>query len=363
MAVIIIASRLDYHAAVVAWALEEVGHQVVFWESSGCSPNRQGTIEVDENTNICIGELTLSSSDTVWLRRPQPVDISEHLFYADKKFVTNETNAFFMSFLYQLEVSGIRCVNPCSVAKFIEHKTVQLVLARRAGFSVPHTIFGNNGRAISKFLDKHSNNIVHKSFLPHLWGNNDSGGAASTQTFDLGTSGAYYESLYALCPGIYQERICKVLDVRLVMMGANLCAFALRTSHGDLDWRTCSNKNNTRVEAIEIPSGVRVAVHRFTNETHLVFGSFDFAVDQRGQWWFLEVNEGGQFLWLDDWEPTCGLLQQFVQFLIYGSHVAIGTNRAMTLREWPSLADFPYPETAFDCLLPSQERFISIEDN
>ena len=35
------------------------------------------------------------------------------------------------------------------------------------------------------------------------------------------------------------------------------------------------------------------------NEFRLNFGAFDFIVDERGKWIFLEVNPNGQWLWLE----------------------------------------------------------------
>ena len=37
----------------------------------------------------------------------------------------------------------------------------------------------------------------------------------------------------------------------------------------------------------------------FAAKSGIACGSFDFAIDNQDRWWFLEVNEGGQFLWLD----------------------------------------------------------------
>ena len=45
------------------------------------------------------------------------------------------------------------------------------------------------------------------------------------------------------------------------------------------------------------------------------YGSFDFAVDGDGQWWFLEVNEGGQFLWLDAFNCNLHVQEKFLAFL------------------------------------------------
>jgi hypothetical protein len=45
---------------------------------------------------------------------------------------------------------------------------------------------------------------------------------------------------------------------------------------------------------------VAVGVRALLARLRLRYGALDFSVDERGQWWFLEVNPSGQWLWLDE---------------------------------------------------------------
>jgi hypothetical protein len=38
-------------------------------------------------------------------------------------------------------------------------------------------------------------------------------------------------------------------------------------------------------------------------------------VDREGVWWFLEVNQAGQFLWIDDLQPDYGVYEPMLRFL------------------------------------------------
>ena len=38
---------------------------------------------------------------------------------------------------------------------------------------------------------------------------------------------------------------------------------------------------------------------RYLRHMGLNFGAFDFIVDNNGQWWFLECNPNGQWLWME----------------------------------------------------------------
>lgn len=48
----------------------------------------------------------------------------------------------------------------------------------------------------------------------------------------------------------------------------------------------------------------------------IVTGSFDFAIEENGKYVFFEVNEQGQFLWMERHCPQLPVLDMFTKFLI-----------------------------------------------
>ena len=120
----------------------------------------------------------------------------------------------------------------------------------------------------------------------------------------------------AFCPGIYQRLVEKVFDVRLMQLGEELRAFAVYSP--SLDWRPDSTTGVARLEEVAVPVPLAAKVRKFVADAGLAFGCFDFAVDGEGEWWFLEVNESGQFLWIDHLLPGAGLFEQFLQYLAGG---------------------------------------------
>jgi hypothetical protein len=54
------------------------------------------------------------------------------------------------------------------------------------------------------------------------------------------------------------------------------------------------------------------------SELGLVFGCFDLIVTPKGEYVFLEVNEMGAFLWIEERLPELELLDAFCEFLIQG---------------------------------------------
>ena len=51
----------------------------------------------------------------------------------------------------------------------------------------------------------------------------------------------------------------------------------------------------------------------------LAFGAFDVIVTPEDEYVFLEVNEQGQFLWLEEFNPDFKMLDIFIQYMLQGS--------------------------------------------
>jgi hypothetical protein len=68
----------------------------------------------------------------------------------------------------------------------------------------------------------------------------------------------------------------------------------------------------------ELPAEVDARCRRLLHELGLVFGCIDLILTPSGEHVFLEVNEMGQFLWLDELCPEINTLAPFCQLLIQG---------------------------------------------
>ena len=50
---------------------------------------------------------------------------------------------------------------------------------------------------------------------------------------------------------------------------------------------------------MEAPNEIQMKVNVFMEKIGLEYGAFDFIVDPRGTWYFLEINCMGQWLWIE----------------------------------------------------------------
>src|SRR4029077_7714717 len=203
-----------------------------------------------------------------------------------------------------------------SASCLVRNKAVQLRLAGASGLKIPATLMSNSPAAVREFFDKYPNNAICKTFASHVWQQQGSEDLMVTETFSLNREELPGDDeVFTYSPAIYQEKVRKQFDVRAVLMGERVYSFAVRPAANSLDWRHDAALRKVVVERIATPAAVESGILRFAAAAGVCTGSLDFAVDRNGEWWFLEINEQGQFLWLDDLCQQAQLLEKFCAFL------------------------------------------------
>ena len=105
-----------------------------------------------------------------------------------------------------------------------------------------------------------------------------------------------YQEDIALTPVYIQNYIEKKYEVRLTLVDNQF--FGVKIIAGDLiDWRKSYESNQYSI--IEVPIAIKKQVANMMKAFGLHFGAFDFIVSKDEQWYFLEVNPNGQWLWLE----------------------------------------------------------------
>ena len=119
-------------------------------------------------------------------------------------------------------------------------------------------------------------------------------------------------------PGIYQPEIRKKYELRVTCFGDYIVAAKIDSqSHDDgkLDWRAIQG-NNLDIQPYKLPSIIENNLREFMRQAGIVFGSFDFIVTKDNEYIFLEVNEQGQFLWIEEFNPEFKMLDIFINFIL-----------------------------------------------
>ena len=314
MKILLLAHERDDHAAPVRWALTQAGYHSECHGGVSAVAGEHASLVfntgiVNSEPAVILGTMAVKRGDTVWFREPN-LPVPEPSVSPAAKFL-----GFWHEIVALLERLPARCINKPSATNLINNKAVQLLLAGKAGLRVPATVMSNAPAAVRKFFDQYPVGAVCKPFVPHIWQRQDSKDTAVAETFPLTREQLPADEVFTYAPAIYQQRIDKQFDVRTVLMGRHIYSFALRTPANSLDWRFDAAISNLDVQIILTPAEVENELLAFAQISGICFGSADFAVDRQGRWWFLEINEQGQFLWLEQYNPQAALLQKFCAFL------------------------------------------------
>ena len=235
----------------------------------------------------------------VWCRRPF-VELSlqeQQIDDIDFRIWKNEWNKTLLGLYNTLK--GLPWLNPLRKAYKGENKYFQMQLAQEIGFLVPETIISNDKRCLAEFVKKY-NGALLKLMSQEIYtiGENEVRGFYTNRITeeDLFRFGGAEEN-----PIVLQRYIDKLYEVRYTVVGKYhfVCRIDSQDSEqAKHDWRRYDIPHTPHV-AIVPPPDIQNKVTRFLNELSLEFGALDFIVSPTGEWFFLEINCMGQWLWIE----------------------------------------------------------------
>ncbi len=175
---------------------------------------------------------------------------------------------------------------PSILAK-TENKVFQLMYAIQNGLAIPVSFIGNINADFTRFCSGTS--IIKPISIGKVFTEN---GCELYQTSMLGK----IESDISLTPVYLQEYVHKSYEVRLTIIDNHM--FPVRIDcDNKVDWRR--DYSSHQYSLVEAPVSIVKSCLRMLQDFGLVYGAFDFIVDESGKWIFLEVNPNGQWLWLE----------------------------------------------------------------
>jgi len=255
-------------------------------------------------------------ADVVWLRRPTKPSLPDDMHPGDRQIAADECAMFNRDFYQQLAPNAF-WVNPINGARLANMKIAQLKCASALGLRIPETLASNDPQEIRSFLDLHRNAAIHKTFLPAVWEDGDN--TTLCFTSQVGIADLPDDDVLGLAPAIFQEQITKSYELRLTLFGATCIGAKLRSNeHPDakLDWR--AGGNQVPVEPYDVPRELQQQCFALLAKLGIVSGCVDLIVTPDGDTVFLEINQAGQWLWLEEYCPQLTLLDAFVDFLHEG---------------------------------------------
>ncbi|TAE80453.1 MAG: hypothetical protein EAZ74_03695 [Alphaproteobacteria bacterium] len=177
------------------------------------------------------------------------------------------------------------------------NKLIQLRRAEKH-FNVPKWIFSSEKSVISESFSWGNQSIIYKPLSASLIDLEDKLFAqAKPREIQLDQIIHYGES-DDTAPLFLQQRIDSVADIRVVIIGRKVFAVRIQKNSDILDSRLEWLDSAENYSLVQLPMALHDAILAYQAELGLNFGCMDFLVDKQGDYWFLEVNVGGQFSWL-----------------------------------------------------------------
>lgn len=323
---VVLTSEGDTHAQVVSSAWQALGGTVARIDTSRLltdeprsllldarPDNREGSRSTRLSVNPSGLDLTANGEGLrAWLRRTGLAH-STLADPQDRRFAEREAERFWQS---ALSVAWPQAfwVNRPRAAREAESKARQLREAADFGWKIPRTLMSNEPERIRAFVAALGGQAVYKPFGPFNWEEQDARLAihAHIVTADDLDDGAALRA----APGIYQEVIAKRADVRVTVFGRCVVAAEVSAdlSAGAIDWKSVP-PSRLVVRPMRLPPPVEDAVRGLMCRLDLRFGCLDLVRSREGEWVFLEINEAGQFLWVEEACPELPMLAHFCGLL------------------------------------------------
>jgi glutathione synthase/RimK-type ligase-like ATP-grasp enzyme len=324
MAVAIITEPFDVHTMAVSYGLKQFGTDVI--ELHPRSFAHEGGTSVELSAAGPRIRLYPSRSrafdgslECIWFRRVRATKVATTdgagKLFAEQEF--RELN----NGLWQCLSAQHFSVNKFAAQYYGANKLQQLLVAAEVGLHVPLTLMTNQMEDVIDLCGRARGPTVYKAFA----GSPIEGWPAGVR---LRTTILTQEHLAApeslqISPGIFQEYVEKDYEIRATCFGGLTFAAKLNSQStvlGKVDWRS-AEPEELKVEPVVLPQEVEGKLQRLLQKLDLVFGCVDLIVTKDGRYVFLEINQMGQFLWVERACPELRILDAFVSFLRH-SHQA-----------------------------------------
>lgn len=329
----------DVTALTVATALQSIGCNTVRWIQPDFTSRQSLSYQIaDQMAPILSADGPGIAKcdfkfDSVWLRRSsQPVISPAVVHRDDLAFAHSEALTFLQNFQAVLDPKAM-VINRREARLRADNKLLQLQIAREVGLRIPATLVSNDPGKIKDFIADHKAGVVYKPHRGRNW--TEDGKSFAIYTTRVTLADLPSDDLLRAVPGIYQANVAKACEVRSTFFGsAHLSASIVAAEHkaGIDDWRILSSQNQKSAwSAHVLPKAIAARVKRLMDHLGIVFGSADFIVTPEGKYVFLEINEQGQFLWLEQCAPELPMLDTFCRLIVEGE--GFQGNQ----RQWPRL--------------------------
>ena len=212
------------------------------------------------------------------------------------EYCQTEYSSFLEGLEYALD-KELWVSRPSSIVN-AKNKPLQICIARKLGFQIPETVFTNDP-AVARSRTSSRRTIFKSIRSPRVPIDSDAFHTVFTTVLDE----QMLEHIDGImtCPGIVQEFIDKVADIRVTVIGPHVFGVLIDSQSSErsrVDFRY--GARDLKYRPFEIDAETADRCRRMLGILGLNFGAFDFTLTKDGELQFLEVNSNGQWGWLEE---------------------------------------------------------------
>ncbi|MBO9880742.1 hypothetical protein [Xanthomonas sp. D-109] len=320
--VLIVAPQRDTHATTIAAMIGAAGHTVELFDSSAWPSGMAGSLLCDTQGVRFVRDGSPLHYDAAWCRRllfkkQPPASVHEQ----DVGFIRSEGLLFDLGTLAVMGggVGVQRWLNAPMQALMADQKALQLATAAASGLRLPRTLISHRADDIRRFRNAEPDGVVVKPFNVGAWSEN--AGYSVSYATRVRIEETLADGDVSACPTNYQEVVRHRGDLRVVCLQGEYVAVKMTHAlDGEIDYRAVRHKTTITYAETALPPALLVKLERLRQTLGIDFFCADFLVPaDGGEPIFIELNPGGQFLYLDQKLPHLDIARKFCALLVHGA--------------------------------------------
>ncbi len=242
---------------------------------------------------------SLHDITAVWYRRSHNLAAGLH-HILEGTYLTSAQKEIRRTLFGMLESMPCFQIDRFSKYRRLDSKEEQMKIASSLGLRIPDTCITNDPEEARDFVRTHPQGAIVKmqsSFAIYQEGREH-------VVFTNVVSDKDLDAIDTLqyCPMQFQEKLEKVRELRVTIIGDAVFTYAIdsrKLENAKIDWRREGNTLLHDWEPYDLPEDIREKLLRLMDVYEVNYGAIDIIVTPQNEYYFLEINAAGEYLWLD----------------------------------------------------------------
>jgi ATP-grasp ribosomal peptide maturase len=299
--ILVLTQKVDPHADHVVTRMTGRGLPVIRFDTAEFPLHavlnaRYSGRELFASLSTADHRLALEDVRSVWYRRPTRFQFHPAMPAEERQFAHQEA---------LMAIGGLfRCAeclwvnHPDNLAS-AQYKPYQLHLAVECGLDVPRTVITNDPTVVQEFFEECGGRVCYKTLSRAGVADSRSGNTVIYTTLvELSSAEDFRQVRNTAC--LFQEYLDKQVELRINVLGDEIFAGEIHSqgaAESSVDFRRGYKSLTYGVH--RLPAATADACVRLTKRLGLVSAAIDMVLTPGGEYFFLELNPNGQWLWIE----------------------------------------------------------------